>query len=272
MPARRLRATLVLVLSLFLNRQATHPRELLARTAVVAPVAAAPAAVPAAAAGEKPKCCGPGCRVRDIVSVQHYDQKYFDWQTKEGVKKANAQDWTKFLSIKPGEVVADLGAGGGHILGTMKTAGRKIAVEVNPSARAGIARLYPDVEMFVYPEEVPNNSIDVLYSTSAIEHFECPLTELREMARKVKVGGRVAIGVKNEGVPFAARINRRDINQHLWTWNHQQLFNLLEHAGFKVIKVDPPPEQAIADASLRTVKAARATGTFVYLWAWGVKA
>lgn len=69
---------------------------------------------------------------------------------------------------------------------------RKIAIEVSEVARKGIRKVYPgQIEMYQFPELVPDNSIDVLLSTSAIEHFECPLTELREMSKKVKVGGTI---------------------------------------------------------------------------------
>lgn len=95
------------------------------------------------------------------------------------------------MNVSSTDVVADLGAGGGHILASLKVS-RKIAIEINAVARESMEKNYPgQIETYMYPEDVPDNSVDVLYSTSAIEHFECPLTELREMARKVKAGGRV---------------------------------------------------------------------------------
>ncbi|CAN8074323.1 unnamed protein product [Agarophyton chilense] len=164
-------------------------------------------------------CCGPGCRLPVTGKVDqvttHYDNNYFQWQTQLGREKASSKDWNKFLDVKPTDTVADLGAGGGHILASLNVS-RRIAVEINPIARGSIHKNYPGkVETFSYPEDVPDNSVDFLFSTSAIEHFECPLTELREMARKVRKGGRVMIGVKNEGVqsavliPISAKFLRR---------------------------------------------------------------
>ncbi|KAI0566904.1 3-demethylubiquinone-9 3-o-methyltransferase [Gracilaria domingensis] len=141
------------------------------------------------------RCCGPGCRhslneTADNITA-HYDNDYFQWQTRLGREKAAVRDWNRFFQVKATDTVADLGAGGGHILATLKVS-RRIAVEINPIARASIHANYPEqIQTFTYPEEVPDNSVDVLYSTSAIEHFECPLTELREMARKVRKGGHV---------------------------------------------------------------------------------
>lgn len=95
------------------------------------------------------------------------------------------------MEVDKQSVVADLGAGGGHILAALDIKTR-IAVEVNGLARLAMEKLYPGkIKSYEYPEDVPDNSVDLLFSTSAIEHFECPLTELREMAKKVKVGGRI---------------------------------------------------------------------------------
>lgn len=111
------------------------------------------------------------------------------------MKKAREKDWSDFLGVKETDSVADLGAGGGHILATLNVR-KRIAVEVNDAARLSIQESYPGkIESYQYPEDVPNDSIDILFSTSALEHFECPLTELREMSKKVKHGGRVVSGL-----------------------------------------------------------------------------
>lgn len=68
---------------------------------------------------------------------------------------------------------------------------RRYAVEVSDVARDAMEGAYPGLIRSVqYPEQLPDKSIDLLFSTSAIEHVECPLTEMRELARKVKKGGR----------------------------------------------------------------------------------
>lgn len=100
-------------------------------------------------------------------------------------------NWAAFLRANQSHTVADFGAGGGHILASLNVS-QRIVVEINEIARQGMEEMYPNmIQKYKYPEDVPNDSIDILLTTSAIEHFECPLTELREMARKVKIGGKV---------------------------------------------------------------------------------
>lgn len=95
------------------------------------------------------------------------------------------------MEVNKQSTVGDLGAGGGHILASLDIK-KRIAVEVNGLARLAMEKIYPGkINAYEYPEDVPDNTLDLLFSTSAIEHFECPLTELREMAKKVKVGGRI---------------------------------------------------------------------------------
>lgn len=221
----------------------------------------------------KDRCCGPGCRTREIGAEKHYDPNYFAWQTKLGKEKAESTNWTELIGVNEGDVVADLGAGGGHILDSIKVAKRLIAVEVNSHARSAMNEMYPQVETYTYPEELEDESIDVFFSTSAIEHFECPVTELREMGRKLKKGGRVVVGIKNEGIQYAIRIKMDDIDQHLYTWNRQLLFNLLQHAGFTVRELLPLQSDMIANANkFYSTRAIQDINSFVYHWVKGIKA
>lgn len=218
------------------------------------------------------RCCGPGCRERAKASEKHYDEKYFAWQTKLGKEKAAETDWSAKLRVKPSDVVADLGAGGGHILATLNVS-RRIAVEINPQARAAMEDMYPGkIETAEFPEDLEDESVDVLFTTSAIEHFECPLAELREMGRKVKVGGRVIVGIKNEGPQVAIQVKDDDINQHLYTWNRQLLYNLVKHAGFVVETIEPSDSELLTKAlNWKTEQDLRSYKAFIYHWARGVK-
>lgn len=104
--------------------------------------------------------------------------------------KSNEKDWNQFLGTSPNDTVADLGAGTGFLLDKMNVRA-KFAVEINDHARDFISKQFPDIRRYKYPEDVPSESIDILISTSVVEHMECPITELREMSRTVKSGGRI---------------------------------------------------------------------------------
>lgn len=147
------------------------------------------------------QCCGPGCRAPAAEgSAAHYDAKYFNWQRGIGEEKARRENWEKTYGVLPGETVLDFGAGTAAILATLNSAGRRIAVEYSSVAREYIAQHSKGIEVHQYPESVPDGSVDLVVSTSVVEHVECPIQELRELMRKLRHGGRVVIGIKNEGV------------------------------------------------------------------------
>ena len=182
-------------------------------------------------------CCGPGCR-SDGGAMAHYDEKYLDWQRGKGLRKAAAHDWTALLGVQKGDVVLDFGAGTGAILSSLTAAERRIAVEYSPAARRYMQTHDNTLETYQYPEEVPAESVDLVYSTSVIEHVECPVQELRALLKALKPGGRIVLGVKNEGVELWQPWHPDNADKHLWTWNAKLLGNVLDSAGYVLVCVD----------------------------------
>ena len=86
-------------------------------------------------------------------------------------------------------------------------------------------------------------SVDVIYSTSVFEHVVCPVQELRELRRKLWPGGRIIIGVKNEGVELWHPWNPHHKDRHLWTWNSRLIGNVLGLSGFIIERIDSQPGQ-----------------------------
>lgn len=260
--------TALLLVALAVRDQACMP---VGRSAMAATRrwACAPAVVDA-----KPACCGPGCRGDLGKAASHYDKKYFEWQTGQGLAKAQGTNFNSVFQTRPTDVVGDLGAGGGHILATLNVSGR-VAIEINPHARALMSVAYPDAAIHAVPyiEDVADDSLDLLYSTSVIEHLECPLTELRAAAAKVKVGGRIIVGIKNEGVQVGRVWTdpAKDIDMHLYTWAPQMLANLLYSAGFRVDRVDPPAAVAERASTTWTASDRASYKAFVYHWAFATK-
>ena len=200
--------------------------------------------------GSRPprNCCGPGCREnangdveRGSLGVDHYDEKYFKWQARQGVKKARVTNWKRLFNISEDDAVLDYGAGTGAILSTLSSARDRVAVEVSDTARAYMRREYPKIRSYAYPEDVPDLSVDVIYSTSVLEHVVCPVQELRELRRKLRPGGRIIIGVKNEGVELWHPWNPHHKDRHLWTWNSRLIGNVLDLSGFIIERIDSQP-------------------------------
>ena len=218
-------------------------------------------------------CCGPGCRVESIAgALAHYDKAYFAWQAKLGMAKARG-NWRKQLRLRANETVLDFGAGSGAILGysnVARIAGHRIAVEYSDVARSFMKRTFPAIELHKYPESVRDGSVDLVYSTSVIEHVECPIQELRELRRKLRVGGRIAIGIKNEGVELWKGWKFYDKDNHLYTWNSQLLGNVLRAAGFYVDELyTNAADEAELEAGIVASGFGRQKHVFQYLWAFG---
>ncbi|KAI8112969.1 hypothetical protein M9434_004288 [Picochlorum sp. BPE23] len=182
-------------------------------------------------------CCGPSCRIETSVT-SYYDQKYFDWQKKLGEEKApHSRKWGHSMGILPRDKVAEFGSGSGFVIENIE-ADEKWAVELNPHARTFMEAEHKTLKQIVqYAEHLPNDYFDFIFSGSVIEHVECPVQELREIYKKLRCGGKILIGVKNEG-----GLERRhpggatpgDIHNHLWTWNEMLIANTIAAAGFFV--------------------------------------
>lgn len=186
-------------------------------------------------------CCGPGCREHVLEgAATHYDEKYFRWQRKHGLSTVKGRDYMRLTGARHTDTVLDFGAGTGAILRSLNVSHR-VAVEFNPSARAFMSNASPHVETHQFPEQVSDNSVDLVFSTAVIEHVECPIQELRELRKKLKPSGRIVLGIKNEGVELWQKWRPGNIDNHLYTWNSMLLGNVLRAAGFIVdhIRLNP---------------------------------
>lgn len=169
-------------------------------------------------------CCGPGCRGPPSIAQSHYDPKYFAWQAAIGEKKAAHWVFGKYYTVRQNDTVLDFGAGTGAILARLGSRVKaKVAVEYSDAAREYMRKRHPDIALHKYPESVPDGSISLVVSSSVIEHVECPVQELAELRRKLIPGGRVVIGIKNEGVELWRQWESKNRDNHLFTWNSMLL-------------------------------------------------
>lgn len=169
----------------------------------------------------------------ELVSA-HYDNDYFAWQAPLGEFGgwANQSKFEEYIT--PDSVVLDFGCGGGFLLKNL-VCRKRIGVEVNPLA-AETARKNA-IEVYGSVEEVPDSSIDVIISNSALEHTLRPLQELTALHRKLKSGGRIVFVVPCESISYAYVPN--DTNHHLYSWSPMCIGNLFTEAGFVVLESKP---------------------------------
>lgn len=164
------------------------------------------------------------------MSDTYYNAKYFQFQKAIGKfgGKANLFKFEKYIG-KTDDVV-DLGCGGGFLLLNIQTTGKKIGIDINDSARQMAAE--NGIECYEKTEAVPDDSADVLISNHALEHVDNPLYYISEMKRMTKNGGKIVVCVPHE---IGAKVTRNDINNHLFTWSPQNLFNLFKKADLEIV-------------------------------------
>jgi predicted methyltransferase len=120
------------------------------------------------------------------------------------------------LGLRPGDVVADVGAGTGLFLETFSRrvgpSGRVLAIDISPrlveymAERARIHR-YDNVEARLCTErsiEAPDAAVDVVFVCDTYHHFEYPMETLASIHRALKPGGRLYI-VDFERIPGKSR-------------------------------------------------------------------
>ncbi len=109
------------------------------------------------------------------------------------------------LGLQPGQVVADLGAGGGYF--TFRLArevgvqGRVFAVDVDQGMlgyveKQAAALGLPQIQTVLAPEDglgLPENSLDLIFLTNTFHHLPEPPTYFAGARPLLRAGGRVAV-------------------------------------------------------------------------------
>ncbi|MBM3861127.1 MAG: arsenite methyltransferase [Verrucomicrobia bacterium] len=152
-------------------------------------------------------CCGPacGCSGEHLVQQIGYSAEQLEALPEGANMGLSCGNPTALASLKPGEVVLDLGSGGGFdvfIAGRkVGPKGRVIGVDMTPEMLAKARRNIPssglsNVEFRLGEIEhlpVANNSVDVVISNCVINLSPDKPQVWREIARVLKPGGRVAV-------------------------------------------------------------------------------
>jgi SAM-dependent methyltransferase len=80
--------------------------------------------------------------------------------------------------------------------------------------------------------KLKNNSFDIAFSCHVLEHLENPFETIQDMKTKLKEGGKLILILPVEG---EKRSNfEMEESQHIYSWNFQNINNLLIKAGFKI--------------------------------------
>jgi ubiquinone/menaquinone biosynthesis C-methylase UbiE len=139
---------------------------------------------------------------REIALVMGHQAA--DWLDRpERVKEEGSDKLLKALAIKPGMVVADIGAGSGYytfpLAGLVGSKGKVLAVDIQPEmldilrTRAK-ARRIRNVELVLGTEtdpKLPAESVDLILLVDVYHEFSHPWEMTRAMVRALKPGGKI---------------------------------------------------------------------------------
>jgi SAM-dependent methyltransferase len=123
--------------------------------------------------------------------------------------------------------VFDYGCGLGHAISLLPHAeGWDISAEAREACRRRGIRVYDN------SADIPRGAFDVVFNSHVLEHVEEPLSALRTMRELLKPGGTLLLVVPKEE-HWLPRVEQPDVNQHLYCWTPQTIYNLLWRAGFR---------------------------------------
>jgi ubiquinone/menaquinone biosynthesis C-methylase UbiE len=249
---------------------ATGTRRIVMRQAVqenYAAVANAHATEPGdSAAPVQESCCAPGEASAAGGSSCCSGNRYEDVSITAAPKEAadislGCGNPTALAGLKPGEVVLDIGSGGGFdaflAAGKVGPGGRVIGVDMTPAmlerARASAQRNgIANVEFRQgYAEELPvaDGEVDVIISNCVINLTEDKGHVFREAFRALKAGGRLEVSdiVTSGPVPLKARESAAGWSECVTgALPEQEYLDLIAQAGFEEAKTRRSPSMGEA--------------------------
>lgn len=211
-------------------------------------------------------CCDPGLRCCDPITTNLYGADETGIVPENAVRASlGCGNPTALIELHPGEIVHDLGSGGGidvllsarRVGPTGKAYGLDMTDEMLALARenqrqAGVTNvefLRGEIENI----PLPANSVDVIISNCVINLSADKDRVLAEAFRVLKPGGRFAVSdvVVRGGVPDAVR-------QSMLLWvgciagalDEGDYLAKLADAGFEVVSIEPTREYNVEDARL----------------------
>jgi SAM-dependent methyltransferase len=137
----------------------------------------------------------------------------------------------------------EIGCGSGEFLARIKDRGRVVGLERSAAARDVARRRGVDVRIGEVddPGLFEDGEFDCVYLNHTLEHFTNPERVMRAVARLLRPGGTLYVGVPNFA-GIAARVTHRSwyalvVPEHVTHWTPDAMRAFLRRVGFEVTSV-----------------------------------
>jgi len=190
-----------------------------------------------------------GCNAIQRFAYEGFDRD--DWQQPDRVVAA--------LALRPGDRVADLGAGGGYFTFRLAEAvgpeGRVMAVDVDPdmlayireeSAERGLRQVVT-VEAAPEQSNLPVDSVDLVFVSNTFHHLPDPPAYFARLRQALRPGGRVAVvELREGGFPPGHFTSPEQVRADMAAAGYERVahHDWLEKQSFQVFAPRPAPRAA----------------------------
>lgn len=157
------------------------------------------------------------------------------------------------VSLEPGQVAADIGAGSGFITeGLLKNGVQVIAVDESEEMLAEMKRKFAGAEGLYYrlgrAEALPikDESLDAVFANMCLHHVERPPEAIKEMARILKTSGKLVIADLDE---HDFEFLRSEHHDRWMGFKRPDVERWFLEAGLNEVSVDCVGEECCAQSS-----------------------